>query len=389
MKHFFTFLALLACLCGTRCGTPRAASTDDFTVETYTPQFAAGFTLRGTPDGRSTLLTVHNPWQSAEGVEQRLFIARDDEEAPAGFDGQVVRAPVRHAVCMSSSHVAMFDILGEIRRVSGVSGIDYITNPYVQEHRHCGEVRDVGYDTGMNFELLAAMQPDIVLLYGVAGENGAVTSKLRELEIPYVYVGDHVEESPLGKAEWLVAAAELCNRREHGCRVFEGIRTRYEALRDEAAAQRAARPAPCVMLNTPYRDTWFMPPVTGYMVRLIEDAGGRYVYARNTTGRTVPIDIEEAYLLASEADLWLNAGAYPTLDALTADNPKFADIPAVRKGLVYNNDRRATPAGGSDFWESGAVCPDRILRDLIRIFADPNADSELHYYRKLRPNDAR
>ena len=200
MKHFFTLLALLACLCGTRCGTPRAASTDDFTVETYTPQFAAGFTLRGTPDGRSTLLTVHNPWQSAEGVEQRLFIARDGEEPPAGFDGQVVRAPVRHAVCMSSSHVAMFDILGEIRRVSGVSGIDYITNPYVQEHRHCGEVRDVGYDTGMNFELLAAMQPDIVLLYGVAGENGAVTSKLRELEIPYVYVGDHVEESPLGKA---------------------------------------------------------------------------------------------------------------------------------------------------------------------------------------------
>ena len=61
----------------------------------------------------------------------------------------------------------------------------------------------------------------------------------------------------------------------------------------------------------------------------------------------------------------------------------------MRKGLVYNNDRRATPAGGSDFWESGAVCPDRILRDLIRIFADPNADSELHYYRKLRPNDAR
>ena len=57
MKHFFTLLALLACLCGTRCGTPRAASTDDFTVETYTPQFAAGFTLRGTPDGRSTLLT--------------------------------------------------------------------------------------------------------------------------------------------------------------------------------------------------------------------------------------------------------------------------------------------------------------------------------------------
>ena len=133
---------------------------------------------------------------------------RDSAKAPADFAGQAVKAPVRHVVCMSSSHVAMFDAIGQVRRVSGVSGIDYISNPYVREHRLCGEVRDVGYDTNLNFELLAAMRPDLMLLYGVTGENTVVTGKLRELGIPYVYIGDYVEESPLGKAEWLVLAAE-------------------------------------------------------------------------------------------------------------------------------------------------------------------------------------
>ena len=70
---------------------------------------------------------------------------------------------------MSSSHVAMFDAIGQAKRISGVSGIDYISNPYVREHRLCGEVRDVGYDTNLNFELLAAMRPDLMLLYGVTG----------------------------------------------------------------------------------------------------------------------------------------------------------------------------------------------------------------------------
>lgn len=380
MKHFFTLLALLACLCGTRCSTPRAASTDDFTVETYTPQFAAGFTLRGTPDGRSTLLTVHNPWQSAEGVEQRLFIARDGEEPPAGFDGQVVRAPVRHAVCMSSSHVAMFDILGEIRRVSGVSGIDYITNPYVQEHRHCGEVRDVGYDTGMNFELLAAMQPDIVLLYGVAGENGAVTSKLRELEIPYVYVGDHVEESPLGKAEWLVALAEAVGCRDNGESAFRPIEERYEALKKRVAE--TVLDAPSAMLNTPYGDSWFMAPSGSCMARLIADAGGHYIYTANDTNSSLPIDLEQAAVLTSQADMWLNAQV-ATLADLERRFPKFADARCVRNGYVYNCDRRADPAGGNDFWESGVVRPDLVLRDLVKIFHPELVDEEFVYYRKI------
>lgn len=40
--------------------------------------------------------------------------------------------------------------------------------------------------------------------------------KLRELGIPYTYIGEYVESSPLGKAEWVVAIAEIA-----GCRAEE------------------------------------------------------------------------------------------------------------------------------------------------------------------------
>ena len=200
MRLFYPLLAGLTALLAVACGSSGARTPDDFTVELYTPRYAAGFDIRGTEHGTSSLVTVRNPWQGATQVAQHLLVLRGEDEAPAGFDGTAVHAPVRRVVCMSSSHVAMFDALGEAGRIAGVSGIDYLSSTDIQARRAAGTVRDVGYDTNLDFELLAAMQPDLVLLYGIAGENTIVTGKLRELGIPYIYVGDYVEESPLGKA---------------------------------------------------------------------------------------------------------------------------------------------------------------------------------------------
>ncbi|MEG2612095.1 MAG: ABC transporter substrate-binding protein, partial [Alistipes sp.] len=256
-----TFLITLVAFVG--CGGGKQAALSDFTLDVYTPQYASGFEITASKQSASTLLTVRNPWQGAVDVQQQIFLARNNEKAPKEFEGQVVRLPVRHVVCMSSSHVAMFDALGEVRRVAGVSGIDYISNTYVNKHKLCGEIRDVGYDTNLNFEVIVSLQPDVVLIYGVSGENPTITGKLTELGIPYIYVGDYVEESPLGKAEWLVAMAELCDCTDRGRTLFAGICDRYNALKTQAAQPTKA---PRVMLNTPYRDTWFMPSTRSYMV---------------------------------------------------------------------------------------------------------------------------
>ena len=379
MKRFPELAICLVMLLAAACGPAATRSAADFTRPVYTPAYATGFDIRGADDEQSTLLTVRNAWQGAGDEEQHLLLLRDGERAAAGFDAQTVKTPVHRVVCMSSSHVALFDAIGQIRRVTGVSGIDYISNPYVNAHRHCGEVREVGYDTNLDFELLAAMRPDVVLLYGVTGESGVVTGKLRELGIPYLYIGDYMEQSPLGKAEWLVLAAELCDCREAGIRVFEQIAERYNALRERIAADSAARPR--VMINTPYRDTWFMPSSRSYMIRLLEDAGGEYVYTKNRSDTSVAVELEEAYLLANRAEVWINTGACNTLGELTSQNPKFAGVPAVRTGRVWNNNRRQTARGGSDFWESGVVRPDRVLSDLMAVVRATDADTTWYYKR--------
>lgn len=372
---------LLPLLCGlllAACGQRAVRPIGDFTLPVYTPRYASGFEITGAAGSRSTLVTVHNPWYGDEVTDQYLFIARDGEPAPAGFEGQVLRDEARRVVCMSGSYIAMLDALGAADRVVGVSGAQYLINETLRRRIARGEAADVGFDSNVDFERLMALRPDLVMLFGIGGADTALTGKLRELGIPYLYMGEHCEESPLGKSEWVVVAAEIAGLRTEGSRLFAAIPERYERLR-ALAQQTAARPR--VMLNTPYRDTWFLPSSQSYMIRLIEDAGGEYVYTKNDSDTSVAVDMEEAYLLANAADFWLNVGPCNTLAELTAQNPKFSGIPVVRSRNVYNNNRRQTPAGGSDFWESGVVRPDLVLRDLRTIFSGDSVPT--CYYKRL------
>ena len=375
--HTLILCAILWCTCS----CTSSGNIDDYNMAVYTPTYATGFRIVGAEGKQSTIIRVTNPWQSADDVETMLFVARGGEKAPDGFRGQLLQGDAKRVVCMSSSHIAMLDAIGVVESVVGVSGKNFITNPYVVAHQRT--IPDVGYDGNMNFELLVAQQPDIVLLFGVTGAC-TMESKLDELGIPYMYIGEYVEEDPLGKTEWLIAIAEIVGCRKHGITYFSEVPKRYEHLKSLAAS--AQTPTPKVMINTPYADSWFMASATSYVARLIADAGGDYIYKKNTSNHSLPIDMEEAALLTTQADVWINVGNVNSVDDLCRQFPKFAKMPCVQWGEVYNCDKRRVTGGGNDYWESGVVQPDVVLRDLIKIFhPELESDKEFVYYRKL-PN---
>ena len=376
-KSFLSLCLLIVLLAA--CNGKKAASLSDFSNQLYTPEYASGFSIKGADGYESSIITVTNPWQGADSITTQLFIARGGESAPEGFIGQVLEGDASRIVAMSSTHIAMLDAVGEAGRVVGVSGIDYISNPVIAANRD--SIGDVGYEGNINYELLISLDPDLVLLYGVNGAS-SMEGKLNELGIPFMYVGDYLEESPLGKAEWLVALSELAGKRAEGEKAFAGIPERYNDLKMRVLA--SLQTGPKVMLNTPYGDSWFMPSAGSYAVRLIEDAGGDYIYKKNTGNASTPVDMEEAYLLASAADLWLNVGMASTLGEVKAACPKFADTRCFRNGYVYNNNARTNAAGGNDYFESGVVHPELVLRDLIKIFHPELVEEDFVYYKRLK-----
>ena len=361
-----------------------ASCSDDsltFNQIHYQPQHASGFEIVGTEGAESRVLRITQAWQGADSTAMELFIARNGEKVPAGFEGQVIRDSASRIIALSSTHIAMLDLLGKVETVKGVSGIDYISNTYIQENRD--KITDVGFDSNVDLEALAACRPDLVLLYGVSSAH-ALEGRLKSLHIPYLYIGEYLEPDPLGRTEWLVALAEVTGNRAAGERIFQNKVTDYQKLADNIDVI-IGTDRPKVMLNTPYGDTWFMPSENSAMVRMIEEAGGEYLCKGNRSNKSEPVDPERAYLMASEADFWLNTGQCSRLSQLAQLCPKFTGIRCFREGRVWNCDKRTNSKGGNDFWESGVCNPELILKDLINIF-HPGLleDRSTYYYQKLK-----
>ena len=374
-QSIYTFI-LFSLLFLASCISNKKTSLEAFNQDIYTPEYAAGFKILGATNVQSTLIQVFNPWQGAKEVEMSYFISRNGEQAPTGFIGSPIPAGAKRIVCMSSSYIAMLDALGQVNRIVAVSGIDYVSNPYILAHKD--SIKDMGPE--MNYELLLGLKPDIVLLYGIGDAQTAITDKLKELSIPYIYMGEYLEESPLGKAEWMVVLSELTDSREKGIEIFSEIPKRYLSLK---ALTESVGQCPTVMFNTPWNDSWVMPSTKSYMAQLVADAGAEYIYKENSSNSSTSIGLETAYGLIQKADYWINVGSATSLDELKTVNPKFADAKAVRERTVYNNNLRLTPTGGNDYWESAVIRPDVVLRDLIHIFHPELVPDSLYYYRHL------
>ena len=328
-------------------------------------------------------LSVRNPWEKARNVEINYYLVGKEAQIPDSISGEnIIRIPVERVICLSTSHVGYLEALGETDKVTGVSGEAYLMNPLIRERIASGETMDVGYGQNLNYEEIIRQKPDMVMVYGVDNEITGFLDKFRDLGIPSVLIGEYLEETPLGKAEWIKFIAPFFDKQQLADSLFTETEKRYLDLAGKVAH---VAETPTVMVGLPYRDNWWIPGGNSYLARLITDAGGHYVGKENDSHESFVISMEEAFVRASRADFWLNVGMVTRKEEILESDARFGGFGLFRDGKIFNNNKRATPGGGNDFWESGTIHPDLILEDLIRIF-HPGVlpDDEFHYYREVR-----
>jgi len=343
--------------------------------------YAMGFTIQ--QDEGYSVLKVRNPWEQARNVEVEYYLLPRGDTLPDGLTGKnIIRVPVRRVICLSTSHLAFLEALGEAESISGISGIRYVSSPEIEKRIAEGKITDVGYGPNLDYEGIIRQKPDLVMVYGVDNEIVGFLDKFRDLGIPAVILAEYLEETPLGKAEWIRFTAEFFGKASKGDSIFSEIETKYLKLANKAGQ---ADERPFVMVGLPYRDVWWIPGGRSYLAQLIADAGGIYVGRDNPSHESYVISREKAITLSSEASIWINTGNVASKSDIIAADSRFSQFPLFRNARIYNNNKRSTPGGGMDFWESGTLRPDLILSDLIRIF-HPGLlpEEELTYYREIK-----
>lgn len=328
-------------------------------------------------------VTISEPWQNSAGTRHIWYLVQRDRELPSGVDeAQVIRIPVRKMICMSTTHIAMMRALGADSLIAGISGSSLIYDSLMLNRIRRGLIRDVGYEGNLNKELVVSLAPDLLMAYGIAGPSSGSTARLTETGVKVLYNADYLEEHPLARCEWIRLFGLLTGKEEAADSIFNSVSAAYDELAEEVRDKVTGRPG--VLLGAPWEDVWYVSPSNSYIGRLIEDAGGHYIFADMTGPNSVPLSVESVYRRATDADIWINPGTAGSLAEIMAADPRLASLPPFREGSVWNNRRRMTEAGGNDYWESAVVRPDLLLRDMVSIIHPELVPGHVQfYYRRL------
>ncbi|HET6559384.1 MAG TPA: ABC transporter substrate-binding protein [Prolixibacteraceae bacterium] len=371
--HSLLFCTIIIGLCS--CG-----SKPQENKRVVSNRYAHGFEMIRT--GEITRVDVFNPWENARNFTYTYYLVPRTVEVPDSLAGkQVIRTPVKRVVVLSTTHIGFIAKLGFESSIIGVSGKDFVTNAVVRKGIEEGRVKDVGYDQNLNYELLLQMKPDLVMAYGIGSDVAAHLSKMKELNIPVVINAEYLEETPLGRAEWLLFTGSFYHADEHAQRVFNKIVMQYDSLK-QIVAQTAQKPL--VLTGLPYKDNWWVPGGQSYMANMIADAGGDYLWKDNPSRESFVVSLENAIVKATRAELWINTGQTGSIEDILDTDERFRIIPCLQKKMVYNDNRQMNPTGGNVVWETGPANPQDMLSDLIHIFhPEVRQDTLFHYYQKL------
>lgn len=334
-------------------------------------------------DGYS-IVTIINPWQGTSNLNLTYYLVRRGYKAPAGIDSSVIiNVPLKKIICMSATHAAMITALGREESVAAVSGKDILYSAAINERIAQGLVKDVGYEASLNSEMIVEISPDLVMMYGIGGESAGYAGKLKQLGIKILFNADYLETDPLGKAEWIKLFGALFCDETKADSIYSVEKSKYNELRSRIGSQVKSRPN--VLLGLPFKDTWYISPGNSYISKLINDAGGNYLWHDVESSVSMPYSLESVYLKAGEAEFWLNSGTASSRREISAIDRRFTELPCFKKGNVYNNNKRMTATGGNDYWETGTLYPHLILADMAEIF-HPGIlkDHELFFYQKLK-----
>lgn len=331
-----------------------------------------------------TILTVRDPWQNAKKTEISWCLLPHDASVPEGFgEEQVIRVPVRRMICMSVTHLAMLRALDATDILVGISGPELVYDSLIIDAIARGRLPDVGYEGSLNKELIVSLRPDLLMAYGVAAPSSGETGRLAAMGVKVLYNADYLEDHPLARCEWIRLFGLLTGREAMADSIFRAVSETYRELSDMVRSSVHDRPE--VLLGAPWEDVWYVSPANSYTGRLIEDAGGHYLFSDLSRPNSVPFSVEAVFERATGADVWINPGAAESLAEIAAADHRMARLPVYAGGNVWNNRNRMTPGGGNDYWESAVIRPDLLLSDIVAILhPELLPEHRQYYYKRLR-----
>lgn len=337
-----------------------------------------------------SIATLTDPWKQGKILHTYALVPKGKagDEICKAFSSDnnqevtIVRTPITRSVVFTTVHCALLYDLKAESAIKGVCDLQYISIPDVQQRAKlpisdAHHVADCGNSMSSNVEKIIDLKPEAIMVSPF--ENSGGYGKLDKLHIPLIEMADYMEESSLGRAEWIKFYGMLFGREKAADSLFNEVKSNYEQLKQKAQTAKQTR---SVFTERMMGNVWYVPGGRSVIGGLLRDARARYVFANDTHSGSVALSFESVLDRAGKADIWLfKYNEHPsTLQELLKENAGYGEFKAVKTHLVFACDCTRRP-----YYEEVSFHPDRLLSDVIQIVhPDIAGFAPMHYYQRLK-----
>ena len=378
MKSVSIFLSLLLfSLLFVQCKKEEISKVNEVSVETV--KYAKGFSIVN-HNGYS-IVTVKNPWPKATKTYTYILKEKNGIIPDSLKQNPIINVPINTIVVTSTTHIPSLEMLDVEDKLIGFPNLDYISSEKVRELIDANKVKELGNNQSLNTEILIDLQPDVIIGYGIDGNNPTLDN-LQKSGLKVMLNGDWNEETPLGKAEWIKFFGVLFGKQKKAEELFSKIEKDY--LKTIEIAKLATK-QPTILAGDMFEDKWYLPKGTSWGSLMLKQANANYLWQETTGTGSLSLSFETVFEKAKNADIWITSGQFSSLKEMTDANSHYSQFDAFKNKNVYSFTRKKGKTGGVLYYELAPNRPDIVLKDLVKILHPELLPSyEPFFFEKLK-----
>ena len=169
----------------------------------------------------------------------------------------------------------MLELLNEESSIVGFPHTTYISSEKTRTLIDAGKIKEIGKESSLNTEILLDLQPELVVGYSITSADKSLTT-VQKAGISVIYNGDWLEETPLGRAEWIKFFGVLYNKEKQADSIFNAIETNY--LKAKKIALKATTKPTILSGAIMSKDIWNLPAGESFVAQFLKDANLNYLW---------------------------------------------------------------------------------------------------------------
>jgi iron complex transport system substrate-binding protein len=296
------------------------------------------------------------------------------------YDFQQNQIPFKKIILLNASMAGYISELGAENLLVGVSSPEYIYSENIQDLIKEGKIQNVGNDQKYNVEKIISLKPDAIFTNHIASFDNTY-QLLKNNGIQVVFLDEYMEQKPLEKMAYIKLFGRLLGKDEEAQKKYEEIEKNYNDLKQLALK---SKEKPTVLANEMYGDVWYLPGGKTSVANFITDANANYILNNNSDTKAVTMSFEEVFAKSKNVNIWVNAGNHSSKKEMLQINQFYGELNVFNKGKIYGITGKERQ-NANDFFESGIVRADLVLKDYIKIFhPELLPDYQLTYMKELQ-----